>query len=216
VVPFDLISFDLQGTLSDSAFSDEFWLDLLPRLYAEKHGMAFEAAQEILKREFKSIGKYDPRYYSAQYWISSLCPHRSFSDVIARLVNKPLLFEDTLELVTRLSMTKPLIIVSTTTHEFIDVELGPAASSFKHVYSSLDDFGVAGKTSDLFQEIASRLGVPNHRILHIGDCPEMDIANARQAGWQVFHFSRQCSRKENIFQLLQTLEAAFPTAVPGS
>lgn len=30
------ISLDLQGTLSDSKFSDNFWLEIIPQKYAEK------------------------------------------------------------------------------------------------------------------------------------------------------------------------------------
>src|SRR5687768_10382782 len=62
------LSFDLQGVLSASDFSDYFWLEQLPGLYAKKQGIGLPAAKEILRSEFTAMGKYDLRYYDDAYW----------------------------------------------------------------------------------------------------------------------------------------------------
>ena len=57
-----VLSLDLQGTLSDSSFSDYFWIELLPQKYAEKFNVSLTSAKEILKDKFEQYGKYDILY----------------------------------------------------------------------------------------------------------------------------------------------------------
>jgi FMN phosphatase YigB (HAD superfamily) len=204
---YQLISFDLQGTLSDSAFSDEFWLELLPRLYSEKRGLDIADARAELKSQFTAMGKYHKLYYCPRSWIKELCPEKSFAEVIARLSHAPLLFEDSLMLVQELAKTVPLIILSTTTHDFIDVELSKGRDCFCGVYSTLDDFHTAGKTSDVFKSVASRHEVSGENVLHVGDCPEMDIANAKAAGWNTFFFDKKRPRSQSLKELQELIGA---------
>jgi len=100
----------------------------------------------------------------------------------------------------------PLAIISTTTRSFIDLELGDEARHFKHIYSSLDDLHIAGKPPTVFREVANRLGLEPDRLLHIGDCPEMDVTNALAAGWHVFHFDKQQPRDQLMSSLRRLIE----------
>lgn len=52
------LSLDLQGTLSDSKFSDYFWLEILPRKYSEFFKVSVDEAKCILKEKFKEYGVY--------------------------------------------------------------------------------------------------------------------------------------------------------------
>jgi len=187
---FDLISFDLQGTLSDSRFSDEFWLELLPRLYAERHSLSPAEAKESLRQRFMEMGKYDRHFYDSEYWLNSLCPGRSFAEAMGQLQHKPLLFADTLKFIKELRQSVQLIVISTTTRSFIDVELGQHRHHFRHVYSTLDDLNVPGKPARVFEQIAALVGARPGKALHVGDCPEMDVQNATAAGWRAFHWRK--------------------------
>ena len=198
---YKLISFDLQGTLSDSAFSDEFWLELLPQLYAERNEVSLVDAKAVLKERFKSVGRYHRLYYCPQDWIEELCPTSSFGELVRRLSNAPMLFPDTLELVRELFGTVPLIILSTTTREFIASELGDAQNYFDGVYSTVDDLGTAGKTTEIFRHITDLYNVSAKDALHIGDCKEMDIENAERAGLSTFFFDRKRPRGEIVAEL---------------
>lgn len=198
---FQAISFDLQGTLSNSAFSDEFWMSLLPDLYAAHHNLSTDEAKAALKEKFAQLGKYDYRYYCARYWLKKLCPDKELKDLVPRLKNKPELYPDTLEFVAELRKRFPIIIVSTTTHDFIRLELAETAATFNHVFSSLDDFGIAGKTALVYEKAANCLNVSPKDILHIGDCQEMDIKNATAAGCTTFFFDKSRKREECIASL---------------
>lgn len=50
----DTVLLDMDGTLLDRHFDDHFWLEHVPRRYAEKNGMSPEEAQEKLYRLFRS------------------------------------------------------------------------------------------------------------------------------------------------------------------
>lgn len=45
------ISLDLQGTLSDSKFSDNFWIEIIPKKYAEKFKLTIRRSQKYFKRK---------------------------------------------------------------------------------------------------------------------------------------------------------------------
>jgi GMP/IMP 5'-nucleotidase len=59
----DTVLVDMDGTLLDLAFDNHFWLDLVPRHYAECHGLSLEAAHERLS----------PRFAAAQGTLSWYC-----------------------------------------------------------------------------------------------------------------------------------------------
>lgn len=206
---FQAISFDLQGTLSNSAFSDEFWMTLLPKLYAQHHQIELAAAKTALKQKFSEMGKYDYRYYCARYWLKKLFPeeNKQLSDLVPQLKNQPELYPDTLELISELKKQFPVIIVSTTTHDFIKLELAETAAKFNHVFSSLDDFGIAGKTALVYEKAASHVHVSPKDMLHIGDCQEMDIKNANTAGCTTFFFDKTKNRAETIASLKAMIAA---------
>lgn len=204
---YDVISFDLQGTLSDDAFSDEFWLEILPQLYAKNKCISVSEAKEELKKKFNEYGRYDYRYYSLKYWLQELKLSLAFDDILQLARNKPHFFEDTLQLLKEIKGRAKLIIASSTTKEFIMAELGENTHFFSQVFSSLDDFNIAGKPKDFYEKIAAIIGVPAHKILHIGDSKEMDIDNASIAGFKTFYFDKKLSRPVLIGRLREHIFA---------
>lgn len=188
-----LISFDLQGTLSDNTFSDEFWLELLPAMYAKKHNIGFIQAKKILELDFKSKGKYHELFYNHRLRLDELLPHWEFHDVVKMLKSKPQIDLDMLKMISKIPLNVTKIVFSATTRDFIDIEMADAKQYFDKTFSSIDDFGTAGKPSVLFQKIASIMQVNASNCLHIGDCHEMDYDNAKQAGWHSYHFNKNHS-----------------------
>lgn len=179
------VSWDLQGTLSEAAFSDNFWLELLPAAYAAKHVCDLATAKAQLWEQFKAMGKYDIRYYDDAYWASQL--GFNTSDVLRHANVQPNLDSALLSYIA--SLTTPSIILSTTTNLFIDYELGDKKALFARTYSCVDDFQTGGKTKEIYEAIARQLSVEPHDILHIGDNDEMDITNATRAGVHALHYT---------------------------
>jgi len=186
-----IISFDLQGTISNSNFSDYFWLILLPELYSRKNNLSLQESKNELINFFKHIGKYDYRYYDHRYWLKELGLKWSFNQVVKAIKLSPSFYPEIEGLIKKLYKKVPLIILSTTTREFIDIELNKYSNYFNHIFSTIDDLAIAGKPPTAFEKVAAELGKKNNSFLHIGDSLEMDIENANKAGWKAFHWTKQ-------------------------
>lgn len=179
-----IISFDLQGTLSDETYSNFFWLDILPTQYAKKYNMTVDAAKLELKQKFKSWGIYSFPYYDNKYWTDML--NFDAFEELAKNQKQPKMNNIFIEYVK--SITLPKIIISTTSDAFIDIELGEYKPLFAKTYSCLDYFHTAGKTPQIYIDVAKEMNVKPEEILHIGDNATMDVENARLAGVNAIHF----------------------------
>ena len=173
-----ILSLDLQGTLSDSNFSDYFWLELLPLKYSKKFNISLNTSKEILKNKFKEYGKYNVLYYDDKYWANYLefntIEELNNFEIRPKINNK--LFDYLNDIYI------PKIIISTTTNLFINYELKDKIYSFKKIYSCIDYFNSGGKTKEVFLKVCKELNVKPGEILHIGDSQEMDFSNAKKAG----------------------------------
>jgi len=202
---YTIIAFDLQGTLSDSAFSDEFWMETLPLLYSKHNKLSLAQAKEELKAKFKEYGKYDYRYYSVDYWLKELNLELKFNEICKLIKSKPHFYEDSLELIKEFNKEATLMILSSTTTDFIKTELGKNKRYFKHIFSSIDYFNIPGKPKELYLKIAQNLNISPTKIIYIGNDPEMDITNAKAGGYDTYFFDNNRSREENIRELKKRL-----------
>jgi putative hydrolase of the HAD superfamily len=67
----DTLLLDLDGTLLDLHYDNHFWLEHVPRRYAEKHGLSLDAAREQLLARYKQAeGTLD--WYCVDYWTREL------------------------------------------------------------------------------------------------------------------------------------------------
>ncbi len=67
----DTLLLDLDGTLLDLHYDNHFWLEHVPRRYAEVHGLAPEAArEEVLARYQRAEGTLN--WYCVDYWSREL------------------------------------------------------------------------------------------------------------------------------------------------
>ena len=173
-----VLSLDLQGTLSDSSFSDYFWIELLPQKYAEKFNVSLTSAKEILKDKFEQYGKYDILYYDDKYWSNYL----GFNTLeeLEKFDIQPTINNELYELIHNIEI--PKIIISTTTELFIDYELKSNVKDFVKIYSCVDYFKIGGKTKNVFLDVCKELNVKPNEVLHIGDSKSMDFENAKKAG----------------------------------
>lgn len=173
-----VLSFDLQGTLSESKFSDHYWLEILPQKYSQQYKIFIEEARNTLKEKFKEYGIYHILYYDDKYWSNYL----KF-DTRKELEQSNIRPKINIELYDFIQTIKlPKIIISTTTELFIEIELKEKINTFDKIYSCVDYFKTGGKTKEIYEKICKELKVKPSEILHIGDHKIMDIENAKQAG----------------------------------
>jgi len=67
----DTLLLDLDGTLLDLHYDNHFWLEHVPRRYAEAHALpAAEAKAEVLGRYQRAEGTLD--WYCVDYWSREL------------------------------------------------------------------------------------------------------------------------------------------------
>ncbi len=175
------ISLDLQGTLSDSKFSDYFWIEFIPQKYSEKNKISIQSAKEILKQKFKEYGVYNILYYDDKYWSEYL--KFDTKKELDKFEIRPSINKKMYSYLQNLNL--PKIIVSTTTELFINYELEEKVKEFEKIYSCVDYFKIGGKTKEVYENIAKELNVKPSEILHIGDNYCMDIENAKKAGVNV-------------------------------
>lgn len=173
-----VLSLDLQGTLSDSKFSDYYWMELLPKKYSEKFDISVDEAKQVLKEKFKEYGIYNILYYDDKYWSNYL--EFNTLDELKRFDIKPEIDKELYNLVFNINL--PKIIISTTTNLFIEYELNNHINDFLKVYSCVDYFNVGGKTDKVFKKVCNELNVLPNEVLHIGDSKRMDYENAKKAG----------------------------------
>lgn len=67
----DTVFVDMDGTLLDLAFDNFFWLELVPARYAERHGLAPEAARERLVSRFDAAAG-TLSWYCLDHWTRDL------------------------------------------------------------------------------------------------------------------------------------------------
>ncbi len=67
----DSVFLDMDGTLLDLHFDNHFWLDHVPRRYAEKNGLTKEQALDELIPRFRSI-EGTINWYCVDYWTHEL------------------------------------------------------------------------------------------------------------------------------------------------
>lgn len=183
-----LISFDLQGTLSDSKYSNKFWIEYLPAIYGNPHK---------LKKYFQKIGVYHPHYYEEKYWEIKL----NFDTKEVMKNDQPELNKEFINFIK--NITLPKIILSTTTQTFINLELGKEKDLFNKCFSTIDDLQIAGKPKEAYLKIAEFYQLKPSQILHIGDNLEMDVINACQAGCKALHYQGDIS--QTITQIKEIL-----------
>lgn len=172
------ISWDLQGTLSDSKFSDYYWGEIIPKKYSKKYNISILKAKEILKQKFEEYGVYNILYYDDKYW-SNYLEFDTLKEIQKSKI-PPKINHELFEFISKISL--PKILISTTTNLFINYELKDKVTLFEKIYSCVDYFKTGGKTKEIYERISQELGIKTNEILHIGDNNIMDVENAKKVG----------------------------------
>lgn len=203
---YKIISFDLQGTLTDLAFCENFWFEELPKIYAKNKNLDIDFAKKELENMADTIGKSDPRFYDVKYWLDLAGYNGDVSEIFDKCDIQPA-HTNMMDFVRELHGKVRLIIISSASHKFIKKELAQNIKYFERVFSAVDDFGYGGKSPEIYRKIADILNVAPKEILHIGDSYEDDYINASSAGLSAYHLDGSLSTVEHI-KKIKTLKTS--------
>ena len=191
-----VISFDLDGTLVGPEFSEWVWGVGIPQLYAEKRGMPFDEAKEVVEGEYRKVGDGSLEWYDIKYWFNFFQLNAHWKPLLNRFSHKIKTYPEVSKVLQGLSPDYRLIIISNAAREFIDIEVEVAELRryFSRIFSATSDFGQIKKTAEFYGRICQLLGINFQEILHVGDHWEFDYIAPKGRGIKALHIDRSWSR----------------------
>lgn len=215
-----IISFDMDGTLVASEYTDWVWGHGIPTLYSEKKGCPFETAKEAVEKEYRKIGEGALQWYDIKYWFNFFELGLGWRALMECYSDKISVYPDAIPVLTRLKQKFVLVLTSNAGREFIDVEMNATGllPYFDRVFSATSDFGKVKKTADFYRHICEVLGTTPDEVVHVGDHYEFDYLVPRTVGMQAVYLDRSATRHgDSIIWNLGELENTFdhPVKISG-
>jgi putative hydrolase of the HAD superfamily len=188
-----VVSFDLDGTITDISFVDSVWLEGIPRLYAVKNGLSFEDAKKIVTGEYGKVGRERVEWYNLSYWIDKLGLDVSPRKVLSSYQHKIRVYPEVPEVLEEFRDRRlRLIVVTNARREFADLELEKTriGNYFERVFSSTSDFGLIKKSVNLYEKVCSLSDISPSEMIHVGDDRCFDFEVPNRLGIRAFYLDR--------------------------
>lgn len=67
----DTVLLDMDGTLLDLYFDNYFWQEFIPEVYAQKNGLSYRQANDLLMGKYQAVYG-DMNWYCVDYWTEQL------------------------------------------------------------------------------------------------------------------------------------------------
>ena len=204
-----MISFDMDGTLIATEFTDWVWKHGIPTLYAAREGISFEAAKSLVEEEYDKVGEGAIEWYDIKYWLQFFKLNKDWRTLLGQYADKIRLYPDANPLLSRLKKRYGLVLTSNAGREFLEVELNATGLGkyFSQIFSATSDFGEVKKTTRVYDRVCRMLGVTPEEIIHVGDHYEFDYLVPRSLGIQAFFLDRSGQRNgDSVLRSLEDLE----------
>jgi GMP/IMP 5'-nucleotidase len=187
-----IISFDMNGTLTQDRFIELVWLEGIPKLYSRAKEIPYEKAKEYVFSEYKKVGEGRIEWYDIKYWFRFFGLGEDWRWLLKSLEHEVKSFPEVPSVLEELSKAYQLILTTNAYREFVDLELEATGLNgyFMRIFSSTSDFGEVKKTPQVYSKICQILGVKPEEIAHIGDHRLFDFAVPKELGIQAFYLDR--------------------------
>ena len=194
-----IVSFDMDGTLIESEYTDWVWHHGIPGLYAEKAGIPFEEAKDFVIREYGKVGEAGIEWYDIKYWFRLFELEMDWRILMERYTDKIRVYPDVHPILNRLKDPFRLVLTSNAGREFIDVEMEATGLTgyFDQIFSATSDFREVKKTPHFYRRICEMLKVQPEEMAHVGDHYEFDYLIPRDLGIQAFYLDRSARKEGN-------------------
>jgi len=186
-------------------FSQAVWYEGIPSLYASRSGIAFEQAKAMVEKLYREMGDQRREWYDIQYWFQRF-GLGDYRELLEEHKHKVSCYADVMEVLPSLGDDYTLIVVSSSTREFLPYLLAGIEAYFDRVFSSISDYGQL-KSPDFYLRVCQQMGILPQEMAHIGDSWQFDFIAAKEAGIRAFHLHRQgYARNEDSLTSLADLE----------
>ncbi len=187
-----IVSFDLDGTLVDTAYTNWVWEVGVPEIYARKHGMSLEEATATIIAEYERVGEDSLEWYDIAYWFDFFNLPGRWQELLDSHRAKIALFPEALDVIRMLHRHYDLMVTSNAARPFVERELQETGieSYFCRVVSATSDFRAVKKTPAFYKRLCSTIKADPARITHIGDHFEHDYAAPRKSGIESYFLIR--------------------------
>lgn len=202
------ISLDMDGTLVNSRFVDKVWMEGMPRLYAERHGLDLHAAKEYVVGEYMKIGSDKLEWYQLSYWIDKFQLNVNKDELLEAYEDEIEPYPEVRETLDQLSENYELVVTSNAAREFIEIELDGMGDYFRETFSATSDFRTVKKSPLVYGAVCKELGVKPFEVMHIGDHYNYDYEAPLEAGLDALFLDRKGMRSgsEVVGDLREAIE----------
>ncbi len=148
----ETVFLDMDGTLLDLHFDNHFWLEHMPKRYAEKHSISVEQASNALSQKTKAIeGSLD--WYCLDYWEKTL--DMDIIDLKHEVADRIAIRANVIKFLDYLhSMNKRVVLLTNAHHKTIKLKFDYADIEhyFDHIITA-HDVGLAKEQDGFWQAL---------------------------------------------------------------
>jgi putative hydrolase of the HAD superfamily len=164
----ETVFLDMDGTLLDLHFDNQFWLEHVPMRYAEKHGLSVEGAKRELYPRFRSLeGTID--WYCVDFWSREL--GLDISALKRELEHLIQVHPHVAEFLQTISQTdKRVVLLTNAHHKVIDLKMTATglAEHFDHLICA-HAFRVPKEDPQFWPRLAQQDAFDPHTSLFVDD-----------------------------------------------
>ncbi|HII16246.1 MAG TPA: HAD family hydrolase [Nanoarchaeota archaeon] len=194
-----VISFDMDGCLTDEEFNNRFYFVALPSVFAKMKGIPFREAHDFARGEYKKL--YGNREWAdPAYWLKHFGIQEPLHEFIKDLKKHIRHYKDTTPVLKSLRQDYRLVVVSASPRHMIDLKLAEESISqyFEATFSMHNDFNTMKKEPEAYKEICKKLGIKPDEMVHVGDSRAHDYENPEKAGIKSFLLDREGVEKHDF------------------